>query len=784
MFQKRKKLLTFTKKVNKVNFILFVKHIYLFFNSLSLPLSTIVPCVKAHTSKLSFLSGLCFVFLFFSSPLFSQEQTINTTHPKIGLVLSGGGAKGLAHIGVLKVIDSLGIKLDYIGGTSMGAIVGGLYASGYSGKQLDSIFKSLDIDALIQDNVPRKSKNYFEKRNDDTYILTLPFKKFKIITPTGLSKGLYNYNVLSQLTYHVRHIRDFSCLTIPFFCMATDIETGEEIILDKGPLALSLMASSAIPSLYKPINVDGKLLVDGGVRNNFPVENLKQKGIDIVIGVDVQDPLRNREEIEGVTSVFLQISNFNTLEKMDEKLKLTDIYIKPEIKGYTVLSFDNGSTIIKNGEIAALNELEKLNNFSNTKLIKPNYFIKNDSVYIRELSLNDLDNYTRAYVLGKMRIKLPTTISFHDFNASIQNLNATQNFSSIQYSFENNYLKLNLVENPVKSLLKLSVHYDDIYKSAALLNITFKKIFSKNDQLSIDGIIGDNPRYDINYLVDNGFYFSFGINSFLNNFNKNINVSLYNKEFFKNIELSNINLDYHQFVNQAYVQTLLFRKATLGIGAEIQHLVMSSNNFIENKMIENSTYANLYGYLNFDTFNNKHFPSKGWYFKGNFKNYLISTNYNNTFEKFQIAKADVGLALSITNNFSFLLQSEGGFKIGYSTHDYFDFFLGGYGYRETNNFRPFYGYPFLYLKGNSYVKGASVLDYKFYKKHHLNFTYNGSIVDNQIFNATKTWFTKPSYNGFALGYGYESFLGPVEIKYSWSPELHQNYVWFNIGFIF
>ena len=146
--------------------------------------------------------------------------------PKIGVVLSGGGAKGLAHIGVLKVLEEAGVEISYIGGTSMGAIVGGLYASGYSANELDSIFNSLDADALLRDYTPRGSKNFFEKRNDEIYALTLPFKNFRIGFPTALSKGLYNYTTVNRLTNHVRHIRDFDNLPIPFVCIATDVETG------------------------------------------------------------------------------------------------------------------------------------------------------------------------------------------------------------------------------------------------------------------------------------------------------------------------------------------------------------------------------------------------------------------------------------------------------------------------------------------------------------------------------------------------------------------------------
>ena len=175
-------------------------------------------------------------FLFSTQSVFSQEQK----RLKVGLVLSGGGAKGFAHIGVLKVIEDAGIKIDYIGGTSMGAIIGGLYASGYTATQLDSIFNNTDYDAVIQDFIPRSSKNFYEKANDERYAFALPFDKFKIGIPTALSKGLYNYNMMTRLTANVRHERDFKKLPIPFLCIATDIETGQEVLLDHGFLAQSI----------------------------------------------------------------------------------------------------------------------------------------------------------------------------------------------------------------------------------------------------------------------------------------------------------------------------------------------------------------------------------------------------------------------------------------------------------------------------------------------------------------------------------------------------------------
>ena len=136
------------------------------------------------------------------------------------------------------------------------------------------------------------------------YLLTLPFKKFKISSPRGLSKGMYNFNTLSRLTYHVKDIKDFSKLPIPFFCVATDIETGEEVLLKKGTLAKAMIASGALPTLYNPVEIDGKLLVDGGVKNNYPVEELKRLGADIIIGVDVQEGLKDQNRITKCNKCF------------------------------------------------------------------------------------------------------------------------------------------------------------------------------------------------------------------------------------------------------------------------------------------------------------------------------------------------------------------------------------------------------------------------------------------------------------------------------------------------
>ncbi|MEZ0129876.1 patatin-like phospholipase family protein, partial [Flavobacterium sp. LBUM151] len=376
-----------------------------------------------------------FAFLFFhSNQTFSQEQKQDSVkRPKIGLVLSGGGAKGFAHIGVLKVLEEAGIKIDYIGGTSMGSIIGGLYASGYNASQIDSIFKRTNFDELINDYIPRSSKNFYGKKNDELYAIVLPFSNFRVGIPEALSKGMYNYNLLSSLTRNVRHVRDFNKLPTPFLCIGTNIETGEEVLLNKGNLVQAMMASAAFPSLFTPVEIDGKLLVDGGVVNNYPIKEVRNLGADIIIGVDVQDDLLNRKSLKNATRILVQITNLQSIDKMKNKIKDTDVYIKPDIRDYGVISFDKGEEIIRKGEEAAFAVYEKIKTLSNetTFYKKPKLKVSTDTLQINKINSDKLDNYTREYIRGKLRFKPGSTITYDDLKAGMNNLDATQNFSAI-----------------------------------------------------------------------------------------------------------------------------------------------------------------------------------------------------------------------------------------------------------------------------------------------------------------------------------------------------------------
>ncbi len=729
------------------------------------------------------------VFLFFTFAFtFSQNQ--EQPQLKVGLVLSGGGAKGFAHIGVLKVLEEAGVKISYIGGTSMGAVVGGLYASGYTATQIDSIFRKINFNELLNDYIPRSSKNFYEKRNEELYAFNLPFYKFKVGIPLALSKGMYNFNLLTRLTHNIRHIRDFSQLPIPFLCIATDIETGEQVLLDKGYLPQALVASSAFPTLFSPIEIDGKLLVDGGVLNNYPIEEVKKMGADFIIGVDVQDELRDRSDLTEATKILVQISNIQMNERTKQKVADTNIYIKPKMDGFGVISFDDGSDIIKRGEEAAFSVYEKLKAIGIKSQPHPITLrpIKNDTIAISNINVNKLVNHSEAFVHGKLDFKPGKKITYTDLKKGMDNLSATKDFSAITYSLEpgmeGDDLNVELTENSVRNFLKFGIHYDEVYKSGFLVNLTRKKFFFKNDVTSVDLILGDNFRGNFDYYVDHGFNLSYGFKSRYNMFNKNIPKSYTDVNVFNQNTTNSINIDYSDFSNQAYLQAVYFQKFLLGGGVEYKLLKIDSETInAASPLIENSDYFSAFGYLKFDSYDNRYFPKSGWLFSGDFQSYLYSSNYTHQFNPFSILKGELGYATSFWNKLAFNAQVELGFPIGPVSVPFFDFMLGGYGYNTVNNFKPMFGYQFSSLVGNSYAKSQFIVDYEFYRKNHLNFTINLADVNDRLFEDTD-WLVESKYKGFAAGYGLETILGPMELKYSWSKVNPKGFAWVVVGFWF
>lgn len=711
---------------------------------------------------------------------------------KVGLVLSGGGAKGFAHVSVLKVLEEAGVRVDYIGGTSMGAIVGALYASGYNASQLDSIVRTIDFEKILTDDLPRKSKPFYEKEIGEKYALSLPVKNKKVGIPTALSGGQSVLNLLTQLTQHVNNINDFSKLPIPFLCIATNLETGKQEVLKSGFLPEAVKASGSFPTLLAPVEIDGKLLTDGGIVNNFPVDEVKAMGADVIIGVDIQSGLNDKNELDSAVKILNQIVGFQMYNTLEEKHEQVDLMIKPKMEKYNVVSFDKVDEIIELGHIAAREKFKELQDIGRSQFNKKAHKIntsQNQKLHIEKIEIEGNKNYTKAYILGKLNLKKKDTTSYKMLIESINNLTSTGNFENIQYkitdTYEGSIITIKVKEHRITNFLQFGAHFDDLYKTGIIVNSTAKHLFNKNDVISADLILGDNVRYNFDYFIDNGFYTSFGVKSRYNSFDANVN--------FDDANVNKINLVYEDFTNQLYFQTVFSRKFAIGVGAEYKRLKAFTETIssLENGTVagnsgrlyfDRSNYFNLLSYIKIDTYDKKYFQKSGAYLNSVFKWYAGSSDYNNNFTSFFQLKGKTGLAYTFFDKLTIHFNSEAGITIGENENRALDYNVGGYGENYINNFIPFYGYDFAELDANSFLKSSFTFRYEFFSKNYFSATASFARVENDIFNEGKIF--SNTKTGYMLGYGLDTFLGPIEINYTWSPDHSKKYWYFNVGYWF
>jgi len=291
------------------------------------------------------------------------------SRPKIGLALSGGGARGAAHIGVIRVLEENNVPIDYIAGTSMGSIVGGLYSAGMSTDDIEAGLDSIDWDGVFDDLPPRSDRSFRRKRDDDLYLIKFKpgFNDGHLDLPRGLVQGQKIDLELSRLVNPVAFIEDFDDLMIPFRAVATDIATGEEVVIGSGNLAMAIRASMSIPAAFAPAVLDGRLLVDGGTANNLPINVVRDMGADIVIAIDISTPLLKQEEIDSVLLITQQLTGLLTRRNVEEQIKtLTDkdIFIVPDLGDVSTTDFKNFHKAIPPGREATMAQIDDIRRLS------------------------------------------------------------------------------------------------------------------------------------------------------------------------------------------------------------------------------------------------------------------------------------------------------------------------------------------------------------------------------------------------------------------------------------
>ena len=289
-----------------------------------------------------------------SSEVSAQNDSTAVRRKRVAVVLSGGGAKGMGHIGVLKVLEKAGIPIDIVTGTSMGSIIGGLYAIGYNANALDSMVRVQDWSYVITDKEDLRNQSLDDRRKQNTYLIStgLTFGK-RDLQAGGIIKGKNLAELFNQLCVGFTDSLDFSRdLPIPFACVATDIIDNSEVDFHSGWLPKAMRASMAIPAAFSPVRIGDKVLVDGGLKNNYPADLARELGAEIIIGVTVQGAPKSAEEVSGTMSILSQIIDVNCKNKLDENLAITDLHLQVDTKGYGSASFSQAAidTLIRRGE--------------------------------------------------------------------------------------------------------------------------------------------------------------------------------------------------------------------------------------------------------------------------------------------------------------------------------------------------------------------------------------------------------------------------------------------------
>ncbi len=558
------------------------------------------------------------------SPL--SAETLKPRHfesrPRIGLVLSGGGAKGIAHVGVLKVIEESGLKIDYITGTSMGSIVGGLYASGYNAKMLESLVLTIDWDDILGDQVSRRSVSIDEKDGHDKYIGSFQISRSGLKLPTGYKRGQKLTSMLSRLTLHVHNIDDFGKLPVPFRCIATDIVTGDAYVLTRGYLPDALRASMSIPSIFTPIEIDDRLLIDGGVVRNLPVSDARDMGADIVIAVDVGAPLYKKEELKSVAEIMDQAVSFLGARSTQEQRLQADILLIPDISGFTSSDFSRGAELVALGERSArliipeLKELaEEQARFTAPERDPPD-IISVEKMRVTSVDIRGLKRVSRNLVMGKLLLSPPVTVTPSRLEEAIERVYASGFFERVTYRIEpegkgNVKLVLNVTET-TGLFLKLGINYDSNMNAAVMGNVTLRNLAGQGSSISIDARLSEFPGVRASYFIHTGLRkpgLGIGIEGHYDKFV----IYTYKGGYLQS------SYDYQNYGADLMLQAIIFNSFAIGIATEKDLTDIKAQIAPNDPKRKNIEALNYYAYVKFDNLDRTFYPRSGLQLYGEVK---------------------------------------------------------------------------------------------------------------------------------------------------------------------
>ncbi len=715
----------------------------------------------------------------------SHAQDIRP-RPKIGVTLSGGGAKGLAHIGVLKAIDSAGLKVDYITGTSMGSIIGALYSVGYSADSIEKLARKIDWDILLSNQGALRALVMEEKEEYNKYAIELPWENHSFRLPSGVLEAEELWLKFSELFFPVYNIKSFKDFSIPFKCIGADVATGEAVILDSGEIVTAIRASMAIPSVFTSVEHNGRKLVDGGVVRNFPVRDVREMGADIVIGSNVAIGLLPKEKVTNALQILMQIAFFKESEDHKKEVQATDYYITPPIDNYNAASFSRADDLLKLGieegrrMYPALKKLaDSLNGIYGTPAFKKNRLPVIDSLKISEIDIRGLNKTTKDFFVHMMGFYENRYYTTSRISGMIRKVFGTRYYNRIVYRLEtapDSSIKMiiDVVENP-RSFSKLGIHYTQFTGIGLLLNLTSRNLILPHSRSLVTVNLGETFRVRAEHLQ----YLGRGKNVALI---LGTNYERFDLNTYQNYKQDGL-YKMHVFRGDGRMQISSNRKFTVGGGTRYERINYKPSIPSGFELKGNNEMVTSYGYVGINTLDRTVYPRRGWKVDGEY-GFIYNQSPDITFysegvpignlDSFGISYANFQRAvlnvegyapISPRSTFSAAFQS--GVNFRYNQNILNDFVIGGM-YRIFRNQIVFAGLP----EGAIYTPSVAALQLSYRLQLYNNFfaiARTNGLINNFI--STDNVLQRPSFlSGHALTLGYNFALGPLEVSAVYSDQ--------------
>ena len=732
---------------------------------------------------LTFLIAILFTF-----GILPLEAESHQPRKKVGLVLSGGGAKGMAHIGAIKVIEEAGIPIDYVVGTSMGSIIGGLYAIGYTPEQMDSMVRKQDWGFLLSDQILRRDMNMQEREADEKYVISVPFSKSAIHDLTGgLIKGQNISNLFSELTLGYHDSLNFNKLPIPFACVAENIVKGEEYVFHSGVLSTAMRASMAIPGVFTPVRLDSMVLVDGGVVNNYPVNVAKQMGADVIIGVDVQSELKPANELENAGAILGQLIDLMGQDNYLKNLKETDLLIKVNVKGYSAASFSKVAvdSLIHRGLVAAeaqkksLMELKKeIGLPENYQPIRKHTYQPVEWIMIKDIHFNGLDEEDTEWVMNRCGLEENTFNSIERIEGATSIILANTSYSNISYKLLQNddgTYNLNYTLNKKnESRINIGVRFDSEEIASLLINARTTLKSKLPAYISASIRLGKRYGAQLTYGIDTSPLSSLELSY----------QYMYN------------DIDYHQLGKRSFATTFDHHKAEIsyynvwlrnfrfGIGVKYdlydygRFLHMIGNQGFE---VNKEHFFSYFADLHYETYDKAYFPSKGVKFHSSYS--LNTDNFLEYKDKtpFSIVSGSFEGVVPITERFALLPSIRGrlifGTNIPFSKMN----LMGGDTMEQyLPDQLPFFGTNQVELMDNTLLIGGMKFRQKIGNIHFLTLAGNYALSSGKIKNILR----EENMFGCSIGYGMDSMFGPLEASFNYTNRSKDVGFYINLGYKF